>query len=75
MTTTAARGAARGLRVAELATAAGVRPDTIRYYERAGLPPASQRTAAGYRSYDAGALDRLKFPHSARVTRVRLGAM
>ena len=58
--------AVRGLRVAELASAAGVRPDTIRYYERAGLLPAPARTAAGYRSYDAGALDRLRFIQGAQ---------
>jgi len=68
MTTTAARG----LRVAELATAVGVRPDTIRYYERAGLLPAPQRTAAGYRSYDAGALDRLRFIQGAQRLGLRL---
>lgn len=33
MTTTTARG----LRVGELAKAAGIAPDTVRYYERAGL--------------------------------------
>ena len=68
MTTTAARG----LRVAELATAVGVRPDTIRYYERAGLLPAPERTAAGYRSYDAGALDRLRFIQGAQRLGLRL---
>jgi DNA-binding transcriptional MerR regulator len=47
MTTTVVRG----LRVAELAAAVGVAPDTIRYYERAGLLPPPERTAAGYRSY------------------------
>jgi predicted site-specific integrase-resolvase len=50
--------AVRGLRVAELAAAVGVSPDTVRYYERAGLLPPPDRTAAGYRSYDAGAVDR-----------------
>jgi DNA-binding transcriptional MerR regulator len=68
MTTTAVRG----LRVAELATAAGVRPDTVRYYERAGLLPAPGRTAAGYRSYDAGALDRLRFIQGAQRLGLRL---
>jgi DNA-binding transcriptional MerR regulator len=68
MTTTAVRG----LRVAELATAAGVRPDTVRYYERAGLLPAPERTAAGYRSYDAGALDRLRFIQGAQRLGLRL---
>ncbi|WP_222268449.1 heavy metal-responsive transcriptional regulator [Modestobacter marinus] len=68
MTTTAVRG----LRVAELATAAGVRPDTVRYYERAGLLPAPERTAAGYRSYDSGALDRLRFIQGAQRLGLRL---
>ncbi len=68
MTTTAARG----LRVAELAAAVGVRPDTIRYYERAGLLPAPERTAAGYRSYDAGAVDRLRFIQGAQRLGLRL---
>src|SRR4051812_20688914 len=53
--------AVRGLRVAELAQAVGVRPDTIRYYESAGLLPAPGRTAAGYRVYDHIAVDRLRF--------------
>lgn len=39
--------AVRGLRVAELAATVGVRPDTIRYYERAGVLPPPGRTAAG----------------------------
>ena len=68
MTTTAARG----LRVAELAPAVGVRPDTIRYYERAGLLPAPERTSAGYRSYDADALDRLRFIQGAQRLGLRL---
>jgi DNA-binding transcriptional MerR regulator len=56
----------RGLRVAELAAAVGVSPDTVRYYERAGLLPPPDRTAAGYRSYDAGAVDRLRFIQGAQ---------
>lgn len=50
----------------------GVRPDTIRYYERAGLLPAPERTAAGHRSYDAGALDRLRFIQGAQRLGLRL---
>ena len=57
---------ARGLRVAELAEAVGVSPDTIRYYERAGLLPAPARTPAGYRAYDASAVDRLRFIQGAQ---------
>ena len=62
----------RGLRVSELAEAAGVAPDTVRYYERAGLLPAPARTASGYRAYDARALDRLRFIQGAQRLGLRL---
>ncbi|MGY1830484.1 heavy metal-responsive transcriptional regulator [Geodermatophilus sp. SYSU D01180] len=64
--------AVRGLRVAELASAAGVPTDTVRYYERVGLLPEPERTAAGYRSYDAGAVDRLHFIRGAQRLGLRL---
>jgi DNA-binding transcriptional MerR regulator len=64
--------AVRGLRVAELAAAVGVRPDTIRYYERADLLPAPSRTAAGYREYDGAAVDRLRFIQGAQRLGLRL---
>jgi DNA-binding transcriptional MerR regulator len=60
------------LRVAEVARAAGVAPDTIRYYERAGLLPPPPRSAAGYRAYDASAVDRLKFIQGAQRLGLRL---
>jgi DNA-binding transcriptional MerR regulator len=47
-----------GLRVAELAAAVGVSPDTIRYYERVRLLPTPSRSPSGYRSYDGGSRDR-----------------
>ena len=68
MTTTAVRG----LRVAELAAAVGLAPDTIRYYERAGLLQPPERTAAGYRSYDTAAVDRLRFVQGAQRLGLRL---
>jgi DNA-binding transcriptional MerR regulator len=64
--------AARGLRVAELGEAVGLSPDTIRYYERAGLLPPPARTPAGYRAYDDGAIDRLKFIQGAQRLGLRL---
>jgi DNA-binding transcriptional MerR regulator len=70
--TTVTTGARRGLRVSELAALAGVPPDTVRYYERAGLLPAPARTAAGYRAYDAEAVDRLKFIQGAQRLGLRL---
>ncbi|HET8660622.1 MAG TPA: heavy metal-responsive transcriptional regulator [Micromonosporaceae bacterium] len=68
-TTTSTR---RGLRVAELAEAVGLTPDTVRYYERAGLLPPPARTPAGYRAYDAGAVDRLRFIKGAQRLGLRL---
>jgi DNA-binding transcriptional MerR regulator len=62
----------RGLRVSELAETVGVTPDTIRYYERAGLLPAAARTPAGYRAYDAGAVDRLQFIQGAQRLGLKL---
>jgi DNA-binding transcriptional MerR regulator len=64
--------AVRGLRVAELAAEAGVGPDTVRYYERAGLLPPPGRTTAGYRSYGADAVDRLLFIRGAQRLGLRL---
>jgi DNA-binding transcriptional MerR regulator len=62
----------RGLRVGELAEAVGLTPDTVRYYERAGLLPPPERTPAGYRIYDADALDRLTFIQGAQRLGLRL---
>ena len=54
------------LRIGELAEAAGVRKDTIRYYERTGLLPAPQRTSAGYRVYHPADVERIKFVRAAQ---------
>jgi len=50
----------------------GVAPHTVRYYERAGLLPPPRRTPAGYRSYDADAVDRLTFIQGAERLGLRL---
>lgn len=47
--------------IGELAREAGVKPDTVRFYERAGLLAPPARTAAGYRVYDPTARDRIRF--------------
>src|SRR5690349_24171477 len=69
----ATTAAPRGLRVAELADAVGLSPDTIRYYERAGLLPPPARTRAGYRAYDASAVERLRFIQGAQRLGLKLG--
>ena len=70
MSTTSA--GVRRMRVGELAGAVGVRSDTIRYYERIGLLPAPERTAAGYREYDPAAADRVRFIQGAQRIGLRL---
>ncbi len=52
--------------VSQLAAAAGISPDTVRYYEREGLLPPPQRTASGYRRFEASMLDRLAFISGCR---------
>jgi MerR family mercuric resistance operon transcriptional regulator len=49
-----------GMRIGELARLSGVRPATLRYYERRGLVSQPARTAAGYRSYTQEAAAQLR---------------
>jgi len=49
------------MQIGELARSAQVNVQTIRFYERQGLLPRPQRTAAGYRSYEARDLERVIF--------------
>ena len=54
------------LLVGRLAKLSGVRPDTIRFYERIGLLPKPQRLASGYRIYDDAALKQVRFIRKAQ---------
>ena len=54
------------LLIGRLAKLAGVKPDTIRFYERSGLLPKPQRLASGYRSYDDAALKQVRFIRKAQ---------
>src|SRR5437867_13383568 len=54
------------LLIGRLAKLSGVRPDTIRFYERNGLLPKPSRTASGYRVYDAAALNQMRFIRKAQ---------
>ncbi len=49
------------LSIGQVATAAHVNIQTIRYYERRGLFAAPKRTPAGYRQYAEEAVHRLRF--------------
>jgi len=55
----------RPLRSGELARRAGVSPDTLRHYERRGLLPRPERSAAGYRLYSPEALRRVRLIRGA----------
>lgn len=59
--------------ITRLAGSAGVRPDTIRYYERIGLLPPPARTSGDHRRYDPSALDRLQFIQGGQRLGLRLG--
>jgi Cu(I)-responsive transcriptional regulator len=52
--------------IGDLAKQAGVKVVTIRYYERAGLLPACERTAGNYRVYAQEHLQRLNFVRRCR---------
>jgi DNA-binding transcriptional MerR regulator len=49
------------LTIGQVATAANVNIQTIRYYERRGMFAAPRRTASGYRQYTQDAVSRLRF--------------
>lgn len=52
--------------IGRLAKLAGVRPDTIRFYERTGLLPKPGRSPNGYRTYGKPALDEIRFIRKAQ---------
>ena len=49
------------LKIGELAGAAGVGVETVRYYERRGLLAEPARTPSGYRAYEHDSVIRLRF--------------
>lgn len=57
---------ARGITIGQLAKAAGVNLETVRYYERIKLMHAPARTGGGHRAYDPAHVRRLKFIRHAR---------
>jgi DNA-binding transcriptional MerR regulator len=55
------------LLIGQLAKAAGVKPDSVRFYERSGLLSKPERLTSGYRVYGEAALRRLRFIKKAQV--------
>lgn len=54
------------LSIGQVARAARVPLDTVRYYERRGLLPTPPRTPAGYRQYPADTVARVRFVKQAQ---------
>lgn len=57
---------AKHLTIGALATATGVKVETIRYYEKAGLIAPPTRTEGNYRAYRPQDLERLRFIRRTR---------
>ena len=55
------------LTIGKVAEAAGVATTTLRFYEREGLLSPTDRSRAGYRLYDDGAVQRLDFIRAAQA--------
>lgn len=55
------------MRIGELAAQSGVTAKTIRFWESAGLLADPARTFSGYRDYDPGVVDRLRFIRHAQT--------
>ena len=49
------------LSIGEVAARAGVRVDTVRYYERRGVLPPAERRSSGYRAFEPQTVDRILF--------------
>jgi len=58
--------------ISQVAAAVGIPTDTIRYYERVGLLPLPDRRPNGYRSYNDGDVERLRFIRGAQRLGLRL---
>lgn len=63
------------LTVSRVAEQVGVSPDTLRYYERIGLMPETERSASGYRLYGDEAVERVHFIKRAQRFGLRLEAI
>lgn len=53
--------------IGNLAKLVGVKPDSVRFYERSGLLSKPPRLISGYRTYDEAALKRLRFIKQAQA--------
>jgi DNA-binding transcriptional MerR regulator len=54
------------MRIGEVAEAANITVETLRFYERRGLLPAPARTSSGYRDYPVTTVDVVRFVKHAQ---------
>ena len=52
------------MKIGEVAKAAGVSVDTVRFYERRGVLPAADRRPSGYRAFADSAVERIRLAKS-----------
>jgi DNA-binding transcriptional MerR regulator len=55
------------LKIGEVAKGAGVRVDTVRFYEREGLLPRASRSRSGYRMFTTATVERVAFVKRAQA--------
>jgi DNA-binding transcriptional MerR regulator len=60
------------MKIGAVAKLTGVSTKTIRFYEDAGLLPPPARTPTGYREYEPGIVDRLRFIHRGQAAGLSL---
>lgn len=60
------------MRIGDLALAASVTTQTIRFYERQGLLPTPERETNGYRQYDDATASRLRFIRASQAAGLSL---
>ena len=60
------------MRIGDLAAAAEIPAETVRYYEKRGLLASPARSANGYRTYDDTALKQLRFIRTAQTAGLTL---
>ena len=63
---------ALAMRIGDLAAAAKIPSETVRYYEKRGLLAIPTRSANGYRTYDDTALKQLRFIRTAQTAGLTL---
>src|SRR3546814_11980787 len=61
------------MHIGQLARLADVPIDTVRYYERHGILPATAREGSGYRRYESPDVSRLHFARRAKALGFTLG--